>query len=361
MNKNCEIARDLMPLVVDNAASDGSKEFVQEHVESCCDCKEIFCEMRREPPIPAPEKEKSEAFSRSVGKIKARIWRRRVIAFILAALVIAGAVYNFNNYYLWNKHVKPADEISAQMIRTPSRQVMVYLSSADGGNVIDTTAGSKYSLIDDDSYRLTITAQEPIVDWLYWSWYKLPQSTTYGYNYMDYSSLCLIDTCVYNIDVWNSINDILIVEDSSGEKKVQYRMDWNAPRRIDEIIYKGAQTPIYVSGDEIPVVRYPEFEEIMHSCAVGITKSESFESCDDYFYKLASDWVRAKGDVNKLPGIPFESLADYIEDLYENQSTQFKIPDFQNFIALEGELLLTIHLPDGSKISKTLPVLKDAE
>ena len=39
MDKNCEIVRDLIPLVADDIASEESKKFVENHCETCDECK----------------------------------------------------------------------------------------------------------------------------------------------------------------------------------------------------------------------------------------------------------------------------------------------------------------------------------
>ena len=39
MNKNdCNVVRDLMPLVLDRVASDESREIVEEHITACGEC-----------------------------------------------------------------------------------------------------------------------------------------------------------------------------------------------------------------------------------------------------------------------------------------------------------------------------------
>ena len=35
MKKDCEVVRDLMPLVLDDVASDGSKHMVSAHLQTC--------------------------------------------------------------------------------------------------------------------------------------------------------------------------------------------------------------------------------------------------------------------------------------------------------------------------------------
>ena len=41
MKRDCEMARDLMPLCVDGVASEGSQEFVAAHAASCKECAEV--------------------------------------------------------------------------------------------------------------------------------------------------------------------------------------------------------------------------------------------------------------------------------------------------------------------------------
>lgn len=44
MNNECEIVRDLLPLYLDNLCSEPSKEYIEEHIEKCEECKMIFDE-----------------------------------------------------------------------------------------------------------------------------------------------------------------------------------------------------------------------------------------------------------------------------------------------------------------------------
>lgn len=46
MNKECEIIRDILPLYVDDACSDASREIVVEHLKTCPDCAAYLEEIR---------------------------------------------------------------------------------------------------------------------------------------------------------------------------------------------------------------------------------------------------------------------------------------------------------------------------
>ena len=48
MNKDCAMARDLMPLVIDNVASEESREFVEKHLAGCGECSAVYEEMKKE-------------------------------------------------------------------------------------------------------------------------------------------------------------------------------------------------------------------------------------------------------------------------------------------------------------------------
>ncbi|WP_173432071.1 zf-HC2 domain-containing protein [Sharpea azabuensis] len=39
MNKECEITRDLISLYIDHISSDASRDYVEEHVAHCPECK----------------------------------------------------------------------------------------------------------------------------------------------------------------------------------------------------------------------------------------------------------------------------------------------------------------------------------
>ena len=55
MKKNdCNVVRDLMPLVIDRAASDESREFVEAHIAGCAECREGRAEGGAEKETEAP-------------------------------------------------------------------------------------------------------------------------------------------------------------------------------------------------------------------------------------------------------------------------------------------------------------------
>ena len=48
MKLNCEIIRDLLPSYIDGLTSQESNRLVEEHLESCAECREYLKEMQAE-------------------------------------------------------------------------------------------------------------------------------------------------------------------------------------------------------------------------------------------------------------------------------------------------------------------------
>ena len=42
MRKNCDIVKDLIPLYIDNVASEESKNLVETHCDTCKECKKFL-------------------------------------------------------------------------------------------------------------------------------------------------------------------------------------------------------------------------------------------------------------------------------------------------------------------------------
>ena len=46
MKRKCNVARDLMPLVIDGVASEDSQQYVDEHIAECTECALTYGAMR---------------------------------------------------------------------------------------------------------------------------------------------------------------------------------------------------------------------------------------------------------------------------------------------------------------------------
>ena len=79
----CPVVRDLLPLVVDGAASEESRALVEAHLQTCADCRAEAETLRRALPLPA------ETDAEPLRGLKKRLRRRRRRIVILTALLTA--------------------------------------------------------------------------------------------------------------------------------------------------------------------------------------------------------------------------------------------------------------------------------
>lgn len=89
---NCDVIKDLIPLYIDEVASDASKEIVENHVENCKTCQVYLQELKKKIKLPSNQNvrmidaEKMKGFRKWIrnGKIRAVII---VVAIIIALLM----------------------------------------------------------------------------------------------------------------------------------------------------------------------------------------------------------------------------------------------------------------------------------
>ena len=81
MNMPCAVIRDLLPLYAEDLASEESRELVQKHLDGCPDCRARL-ETLKEPAAPEPDA------SQALRAVKKEFRRRRVLAVLLAALLV---------------------------------------------------------------------------------------------------------------------------------------------------------------------------------------------------------------------------------------------------------------------------------
>lgn len=57
-NIECDLVADLLPIYIDGKASAASKEFIEEHIKTCQDCRDIYEAMTADMQLPSPVKRK---------------------------------------------------------------------------------------------------------------------------------------------------------------------------------------------------------------------------------------------------------------------------------------------------------------
>ena len=89
MKKDCEVVRDLMPLVLDDVASDGSKHMVSAHVQTCAECAAYMNQLKAD--LPAGKKSELDsraAFDAAAQTLRKQKRRRTLRNILLGALIV---------------------------------------------------------------------------------------------------------------------------------------------------------------------------------------------------------------------------------------------------------------------------------
>ena len=109
MKKNdCNVVRDLMPLVLDRVASDESRALVEEHMDSCEECRKQYEEMKAE--LPEETRAEYEAEQRDIVRtlklMKRQKRTRRILRVVLPAVislvVLIGGLMLYGYLFKWD-------------------------------------------------------------------------------------------------------------------------------------------------------------------------------------------------------------------------------------------------------------------
>ena len=95
MKKNeCNVVRDLMPLVLDRVASEESREIVETHIVSCGECRKQYDAMKADLPkeTRTEYEEDQKQFTDALKAVKKKKLRRRIRLIALTALACMAAV-----------------------------------------------------------------------------------------------------------------------------------------------------------------------------------------------------------------------------------------------------------------------------
>ncbi len=128
MNKECDTIRDLMPLVLDDVASENSKNMVARHVEGCKECREYMEQLMADlPPATAEEVRQEQQANREAARMLRKKKRTRFIKALLLGVLIASFVYGIA-LFAWNRVV-----IQTKPVPMESYQLNLY--QLEDGNI----------------------------------------------------------------------------------------------------------------------------------------------------------------------------------------------------------------------------------
>jgi hypothetical protein len=178
MKNECNIARDLMPLCIDGAASEESRLFVETHVAACQPCTAYYQEMKSA--IPAGETEETskeqQNFSRAVQNLKKkrhqRVLRNVLIGVLAGVLIVCGIYMAWDFLYNQDLMDMPTTNYTASLAKLENGDVV--LSILEKGARHTEGYGWNGQLGDDGSYIMHFHASTSIIpngkNPLYSSW-----------------------------------------------------------------------------------------------------------------------------------------------------------------------------------------------
>ena len=108
MDKNCEIVKDLIPLVADNIASEESKKFVENHCETCDECKKELWIAKQDIKTEISDLAENQVWD-NINKIQKKKKIKKIInVSVIAVLVIVIGV--FTVFFINNTREKSSME-----------------------------------------------------------------------------------------------------------------------------------------------------------------------------------------------------------------------------------------------------------
>ncbi len=161
MKYNCDIVRDLMPLCVDGAASEPSRQMVGEHVLECRDCMQMYQEMRTEVPKEPPANRDAAPFRSTVRRLRRRRNKRRTL--LVLAGVIVGLALVLGGLYVLHcatgvyNHVSNLGDYSFSLHRLPNGQILCTMTNLSG------RAQQPFYAYDDHTHTLSMYALHPLI------------------------------------------------------------------------------------------------------------------------------------------------------------------------------------------------------
>ena len=97
MKIQCEIIRDLIPLIEDDVCSEQSKEIVLEHIKNCEECRRIYETSKVQPSLELSTEE--TIAKKAIGKGLRKIKRRWIASILVVILLVPICFLTWGQYH----------------------------------------------------------------------------------------------------------------------------------------------------------------------------------------------------------------------------------------------------------------------
>ena len=249
MKNKCNVARDLMPLVIDGVASEDSQQYVDEHIAECTECALTYGAMKVELPRANQEKERAEmekAAKALKKKRRKRVLWTALISVVMYVVVFVGGDWLYHTLTLSTKYPMDKDEFTVQLYKQSDGAGLIVFDMAQDDAVCGVSMGYGNGI-------LNLYMNEPVLqlgDERYERMYGGYRTNELGF---------IDDRGWMNIAEWQWLGGSVDGRESYIERNQE-------PIKEIWINYTNGQELIYKHGDEVPTCS-PEMEAYLYALA----------------------------------------------------------------------------------------------
>jgi hypothetical protein len=159
-NNECNVARDLMPLLVDQVASEESRTLVEAHVADCVPCAQVYADMEAKVPEKMDTSE-DNSFAAAMRQLRRTVgWHRMkviVSSVVITLLLLAAGIWGNQFFLVEDRRDMPLDWYSMTLSRSKDGTGIVALDFMKGYN------GGYWSRADISSGILVLGSNCPLI------------------------------------------------------------------------------------------------------------------------------------------------------------------------------------------------------
>ena len=128
MKNECNIIGDLLPLYLENLVSSDTKDFVDEHLENCNECRKKLQEMKSaqsaviEPLLP----------TMPLKQIKRKLWKKRVSVICLTAISIIAIMITAFSYLTSPQYLPYSDDLLSLSVNEEGKMLITFNDEVSG-------------------------------------------------------------------------------------------------------------------------------------------------------------------------------------------------------------------------------------
>ena len=249
MKNNCNVARDLMPLVIDGVASEESRQYVDDHIAECTECAVTYGAMKVELPRLSAEKERAEmekAAKALKKKRRKRVLWTALISVVMYIVVFVGGDWLYHTLTLNTQYPMDKDEFTVQLYKQSDGAGLIVFDMVQDDAVCGVSMGYGNGIVN-------LYMNEPVLqlgDERYEKMYGGYRTNKLGF---------IDDRGWMNIAEWQWLG-------GSVDGRERYIERNQEPIKEIWINYTNGQELIYKHGDEVPTCS-PEMEAYLYALA----------------------------------------------------------------------------------------------